>query len=269
MRKSRVGEKYGKYTITSDGESVIFKSGQKKRLVDVLCDCGTPKKVFYSNLRKGATKSCGCLHANPIWSDKEATQQWFREYYLKNREKLLSRSIENGENRVVERREYNKKRRQSDPVRFQQEGKKWREENKEKKKETDKIYRVKNRETLNKKRFLRRKTDIQFRLSLSLRSRTRVAIKNNQKVGSAVRDLGCSIEDLKIHLENQFKNGMSWSNWTHKGWHIDHIVPLSAFDLTDREQFLSACHYTNLQPLWAHENFSKGGANKINYKHEN
>jgi hypothetical protein len=50
---------------------------------------------------------------------------------------------------------------------------------------------------------------------------------------------------------------MSWDNWGTHGWHIDHIIPLSSFDLTDREQFLKACHYTNLQPLWAADNIRK------------
>lgn len=104
------------------------------------------------------------------------------------------------------------------------------------------------------------KTDIQFRLGLSLRHRLKRGLRRNeQKAGSAVRDLGCSVPFLKTYLESLFKPGMSWSNWAHKGWHIDHIVPLSAFDLTDREQFLRACHYTNLQPLWAAENLAKGG----------
>jgi len=51
---------------------------------------------------------------------------------------------------------------------------------------------------------------------------------------------------------------MSWDNWTKDGWHIDHIIPLAAFDLTDREQVKQACHYTNLRPMWAEENLSKG-----------
>jgi hypothetical protein len=50
---------------------------------------------------------------------------------------------------------------------------------------------------------------------------------------------------------------MTWENWTTNGWHIDHIRPLASFDLTDRQQFLVACHYTNLQPLWATENRKK------------
>jgi hypothetical protein len=63
----------------------------------------------------------------------------------------------------------------------------------------------------------------------------RTALKNNSKRGSAVKDLGCSIEELKIYLESKFLPGMSWDNWSPDGWHIDHIKPLSKFDLTDRE----------------------------------
>lgn len=103
----------------------------------------------------------------------------------------------------------------------------------------------------------KRRIDEQYKLAATLRARIYYAVNNGQKVGSAVRDLGCSIEELKIHLEAQFQPGMSWDNWTLDGWHIDHIKPLSSFDLTDREQFLEACRYTNLQPLWAKDNLSK------------
>ena len=71
-------------------------------------------------------------------------------------------------------------------------------------------------------------------------------------------DLGCTIPELKQYLESKFQEGMTWENWGVHGWHIDHIIPLSSFDLTCREQFLKVCHYTNLQPLWAKDNLSKG-----------
>lgn len=103
----------------------------------------------------------------------------------------------------------------------------------------------------------RRSMDIAYKLSHSLRNRMNSAIKNNQKSGSAVKDLGCSILELGSHLEKQFKPGMSWSNWGKCGWHIDHIIPLSKFNLRNKEEFLKACHYTNLQPLWAKENLRK------------
>ena len=98
----------------------------------------------------------------------------------------------------------------------------------------------------------------QARLRLALRGRLRAALNGTLKTGSAVSDLGCTINELKAHLEAQFVQGMTWDNWAYDGWHIDHIKPLASFDLTDREQFLQACHYTNLQPLWAEENLSKG-----------
>lgn len=117
------------------------------------------------------------------------------------------------------------------------------------------IYGVTYMSTYVKKRM---KEDIQFKLSFLLRGRLRDALKSNAKKGSAVRDLGCTIQELKQYLEAKFKPGMTWDNWSLKGWHIDHIIPISAFDLTDREQLLKACHYTNLQPLWAKDNLRKG-----------
>ena len=69
--------------------------------------------------------------------------------------------------------------------------------------------------------------------------------------------MGCSISELKDYLESKFQVGMTWENHSQTGWHIDHIKPLSHFDLSDRDQFLQACHYTNLQPLWAKDNLSK------------
>lgn len=102
----------------------------------------------------------------------------------------------------------------------------------------------------------REKVDIAYRLRNRLRTRMYVAIQNQQKKGSAVKDLGCSISELMSHIAKQFTGRMSWDNYGE--WHIDHIIPLTVFDLTDRAQFLTACHYTNLQPLWGVENIRKG-----------
>jgi hypothetical protein len=108
-----------------------------------------------------------------------------------------------------------------------------------------------------------RKKDPLFKLQNNLRIRLITAIKQGSKAGSAVKDLGCSIEELKQYLESKFQPGMSWDNWGRHGWHIDHIKPLSRFDLSNREEFLKACHYTNLQPLWAIDNIRKGNKHNV------
>jgi hypothetical protein len=69
--------------------------------------------------------------------------------------------------------------------------------------------------------------------------------------------LGCTIEQAKRHIENQFKKGMTWDNHG-VVWEIDHIIPLSAFDLIRKDQQLIATHFTNLQPLYKTENRKKG-----------
>ena len=111
---------------------------------------------------------------------------------------------------------------------------------------------------------LRRLTDPAFRIKCILRSRISKMVSravkkmgSGSKAGSAVRDCGCSIDFLKAYIEDLWTVGMSWETYGKDGWHVDHIVPLSSFDLTDREQFLKACHYTNLQPLWWFDNLAK------------
>lgn len=136
----------------------------------------------------------------------------------------------------------------------------WREANIDK----TKTYYEANRDKLNARHNKLIKTNIQYKLSYGLRNRLRHALQGNFKNGSAVTDLGCSISELKTHLESKFQPGMNWDNWSFEGWHIDHIKPLAFFDLTDRKQLLLACHYTNLQPLWATDNLSKGDRTESN-----
>lgn len=95
------------------------------------------------------------------------------------------------------------------------------------------------------------------KLIRALRDRVRKIVKRGKgiRAGSAIRDLGCSIDEFKNHIEQQFAAGMSWDNYGQ--WHFDHIRPLASFDLSDRDQFLQAVHFTNYQPLWAEDNKRK------------
>jgi hypothetical protein len=107
---------------------------------------------------------------------------------------------------------------------------------------------------------IRWRTDLNFRLAHRLRVRVRKALQHGVKGGSAVKDLGCTLDELRAHITAQFEPGMTWDNWGLYGWHIDHIIPLASFDLTDPAQFKQAAHYTNLQPLWAGDNMAKGAS---------
>jgi hypothetical protein len=103
----------------------------------------------------------------------------------------------------------------------------------------------------------RRQSDPMFKL----RSNTSSLIANSLsrrgyvKSSDTIAILGCSLDQFRIHLENQFTVGMLWSN--RSLWHIDHIVPIS-FARTESE-LLQLNHYSNLRPVWAKDNLSKGG----------
>jgi hypothetical protein len=211
--------------------------------------CKTEKEI--SSFSRNKTKKDGyqgyCRECSRIWrsKNKEYFLLFNKKYYLDNKERLLERN-----------KEYALKNRND----ILKQKKKYRQENRDRILKHQKEYYSKenNKNSRNRHEQLRRNSDINYRLVCNLRTRINIAIKSGQKSGSTIRDLGCTIEELKLYLESKFQPGMTWENWTIFGWHIDHIIPLSSFDLSDRDQFLKACHFTNLQPLWAKENISKG-----------
>ena len=158
----------------------------------------------------------------------EKRRQLRKDYYAKNKEIFSKR---NKENRVkCGRKEYEKNWYHKNKVRI--------------------LERIANKE----------KTDPNFKIKKTIRLRILKVLKRNRikKCHKSVDLLGCTVEEAKVHLEKQFKEGMTWENHGNNGWHIDHIIPCASFDLTDPEQQKKCFHYTNLQPLWAHENLSKG-----------
>jgi hypothetical protein len=94
------------------------------------------------------------------------------------------------------------------------------------------------------------------KMAAMLRRRLLKALDGEVKSGSTYELLGCTWRHLRLHIESQFDANMTWANHG-SYWHLDHIVPLDAFDLTDPEQQRRACHWKNLQPLEAKENIRK------------
>ncbi len=103
---------------------------------------------------------------------------------------------------------------------------------------------------------LKYKTDPMYNMVLRVRARTAKAFCNIgwKKSKRTEEMLGCTFEQLKDHIGRQFVRGMSWDN--RSKWHIDHIIPLA--EAKTCEDIISLSHFTNMRPIWARENLSKG-----------
>ena len=148
-------------------------------------------------------------------------------------------------------------------------------------KKRNKIYKSKNRETIREKGRVyakqyrkdnlskireaenrRRNSDPLYKLICNLRTRIYSIIRGKSKKTKEL--LGCSLEELKNHLSENFleryRISFSWESYVengqNNGWHIDHIIPLSSAK-TEEELYI-LCHYSNLQILWCKENLKKG-----------
>ena len=128
--------------------------------------------------------------------------------------------------------------------------------------EKNRVYQKNNRESINRNKreyeSHRRKNDPLFKLVRFQRDSLKRIIKaiKYDKGCHSIEYLGCSVEFLKNYIESQWEGGMNWSNHGLYGWHIDHIIPIST--AKTKEDIIKLCHYTNLRPLWAEENLSKG-----------
>jgi hypothetical protein len=125
------------------------------------------------------------------------------------------------------------------------------------KREHDRIYYAAHREEAYMN-VIKRRSTLLGRIEHNLRSRINFAMKGRAKTTRSIELVGCTVEQLRKHIESKFLLGMNWDNYGFRGWHIDHIIPCAMFDLLNPEQQKKCFHWSNLQPLWATENLSKG-----------
>ena len=129
----------------------------------------------------------------------------------------------------------------------------WRTKNIEKARARNRASYAKNKHKKFKRERERLQEDPIARMIKNYRNRTRDTYKDKK---SSLDLLGCSGAELAQHLEKQFQEGMTHDNYGE--WHIDHIRPIASFDLSNPKEAEECFHYTNLQPLWAIDNLTKG-----------
>ena len=117
------------------------------------------------------------------------------------------------------------------------------------------------RKEYKKKAYEKIKSDPYLRMIALARGRMRCFVKKNAKKFTIKDMLIFNSDEFKQHIESKFKDGMTWNNYGRKGWHVDHIKPISKFNLDNIDECKSCWSLDNLQPLWWHENLTK--SNKI------
>jgi len=181
-------------------------------------------------------------------SKKEHKKEYDRKRHLKLKDQRKKDYLENREEKIKYQKIYALK-------------------NKEKIKEYAEGYWLKNKKHL--KEYSRKniertrnwernryQTDVNFKLRKNCRNRIRGALKGNFKSASTMELIGCTIEELRRHIESKFEPWMTWEN--HGLWDIEHIKAMSTFDLRCPVQQRACCHWSNLQPLEHIENMKKG-----------
>ena len=184
------------------------------------------------------------------------------QYYQKNKNRLLQQTKEYYRTHKEEYKKSIRKYRLINKEKIIKQVKKYQQNHKIEIVEYQKIYKNINHDKLlenaKKRRNNRRKIDMHFKIMCNLRKRIWDALKFNYKSASTLKLLGCSLEFFKSYYESKFTKGMSLAKVMNGEIHCDHIRPCASFDLSKPEEQRRCFHYTNLQPLWAKENLSKG-----------
>jgi len=215
------------------------------------CKQRKPLNEFSSNKRTKDKLKSWCKFCN---------NQEGKKYREDHKLEIQKRKKKYCENHKLELKKY----REDHRLEIKKRTKKWQEDHKLEIQKRKKKYRLEHKEESNKYERNKRKTDIRYKITGSLRSRIYAVIKGNTKSLSTMFLIGCEIDYLLFHLQSQFQPGMSWDNHGRgrddnglKEWQIDHIKPCASFDLSKPEEQRKCFHYTNLQPLWAKDNLIK------------
>lgn len=198
-------------------------------------DCNRIKsKIFKNKDKEGYNKKRKEKRKKYSIQEKEYRKQYYLEKIKpKNKLNKPKKKILTQEERLIYQKNYRNKHRES----LKLDARRYRQENK-------------NIISANKKKIYAKRTELD-KIKQNIRVRIRKAIQNGYKSASSQELLGDTIYNVKIFLESKFTKGMNWENYGKDGWHIDHIKPCDAFDLSDPEQQKACFHYTNLQPLWS------------------
>ena len=176
--------------------------------------------------------------------------------YLKNREDRLEKAkhyyVQNKETINKKASEYGKKNAEH----LKKKANEYRAANPNKPRAWNKKYRDGNKAKIIDKLRERRRNDPMLRLRDAIRGSIRAYLGSKKtRRGSTFEIVGCTPDFLRGHLEKQFKDGMTWENYG-PYWHVDHRIPLASGN--SPEEIMGLSHWTNLQPLTAFENISKG-----------
>lgn len=137
-------------------------------------------------------------------------------------------------------------------------------------------YRDKNVDELNARRrpkslaafHAKYRVDLEFTLKHRVRALVHVSLKNGRKSKRMVEILGYDADTLRSHIEAQFSGGMTWEHFMRGEIHIDHKRPISSFPITsdDCPAFKECWALSNLRPMWAKDNLSKGSMTAEEYE---
>lgn len=206
---------------------------------------------------------------------REFTRQYFRDYRAKNPDKMRAFAKKYNSKRKNAKKEWwekNKERLnpikllkgrehyQKNKTRINSKTREWQKRNRERVRRAQAKFVTANPQRIkeiNEKSRLKRMANPFFRLQQNFRGRIAAAIRRNgKKCARTAEILGCSLDDLRRHLQEKFRPGMTWENYG-SVWHVDHIMPCAAFDFSKPDHQRRCFHFSNLQPLFAKENIAK------------
>jgi len=211
----------------------------------ICCVCNKIKPItdfgILKSLKDGRRPQCKQCRKNQYYVNWEKSKEEKRKSYEIHKEKRL---------------ETMKKNYEENPQIYKKRASDYYYNNQDKIKKYRKWLNESGQKQRKRKEYFERNPSAKIAERFRSRLASMISKQKGTKSASSLELLGCSYEELKKHLETQFRDGMTWENYGNF-WHVDHIRPCCAFDLTNSEQQKECFNFKNLRPLLAIENMQK------------